>query len=34
MRPGIAPGGTFPDDELLDRENVPSKLSEMEGGAS
>jgi peroxiredoxin len=31
MRPDIVPGGTFPDYELPDHENVPRKLSEIQG---
>ncbi len=31
MRSDIAPGGTFPDYELPDHENVPRKLSELQG---
>ncbi len=31
MRSDIAPGGTFPDYELPDHENVPRKLSEIQG---
>ena len=31
MRPDIAPGGTFPDYELPDHENVPRRLSEIQG---
>jgi hypothetical protein len=31
MRPDIAPGGTFPDYELPDHENVPRRLSELQG---
>jgi peroxiredoxin len=31
MRPDIVPGGTFPDYELPDHENVPRKLSELQG---
>jgi peroxiredoxin len=31
MRPDIAPGGTFPDYQLPDHENVPCKLSELQG---
>ena len=31
MRDDIAPGGTFPDYELLDHERVPRKLSEIQG---
>ena len=31
MRSDIAPGGTFPDYELPDHENVPQKLSEIGG---
>src|SRR5262245_23141856 len=30
MRPDIVPGGTFPDYELPDHENVPRKLSELQ----
>jgi peroxiredoxin len=31
MRSDIAPGGTFPDYELPDHENLPRKLSEIQG---
>jgi peroxiredoxin len=31
MRSDIAPGGTFPDYELPDHENVPRRLSELQG---
>jgi hypothetical protein len=31
MRSAIAPGATFPDYELPDHENVPRKLSEIQG---
>ena len=31
MRRDIAPGGTFPDYELPDHENLPRKLSEIQG---
>jgi hypothetical protein len=31
MRSDIAPGGTFPDCQLPDHENVPRKLSELQG---
>jgi len=31
MRPDITPRGRFPDYELLDHENVPRKLSEIQG---
>src|SRR5215207_2625197 len=31
MRPDIAPGGTFPDYELPDHDNVPRRLSELQG---
>ena len=31
MRSDIAPGGTFPDYELPDHEDVPRKLSELQG---
>jgi peroxiredoxin len=31
MRSDITPGGTFPDYELPDHENVPWKLSEIQG---
>jgi peroxiredoxin len=31
MRSDIAPGGTFPDYELPDHENVSRKLSEIQG---
>ena len=31
MRSDIAPGGTFPDYELPDHENLSRKLSEMQG---
>src|SRR5450631_3275780 len=31
MRGDIAPGGTFPDYELPDHENLPRKLSEIQG---
>ncbi len=32
MRTDITPGGTFPDYELPDHENVPRRLSELQGG--
>ena len=32
MRSDIAPGGTFPDYELPDHEDVPRTLSELQGG--
>jgi peroxiredoxin len=31
MRSDIAPGGVFPDYELPDHENVPRRLSELQG---
>src|SRR5690349_11443614 len=31
MRSDIAPGGTFPDYELLDQESIPRKLSDLQG---
>jgi peroxiredoxin len=31
MRPDIVPGGTFPDYELPDHENVSRRLSELQG---
>jgi hypothetical protein len=31
MRPDIAPGGIFSDCELPDREDVPHRLSELQG---
>jgi peroxiredoxin len=31
MRSDITPGGPFPDYELPDQENVPRKLSELQG---
>ena len=31
MRPDIAPGGIFPDYELPDQENIPRRLSELQG---
>jgi len=31
MRPDIRPGGTFPDYELPDHDNVPRKLSDVQG---
>jgi peroxiredoxin len=31
MRPDIAPGAAFPDYELPDHENVPGRLSEIQG---
>src|SRR3954465_7395454 len=31
MRSDIAPGGSFPDYELPDHENVPRRLSELQG---
>jgi peroxiredoxin len=31
MRPDMVPGGTFPDYELPDHENVPRRLSDLQG---
>jgi hypothetical protein len=31
VRPDIAPGGTFPDDELTDHTKTRRRLSELQG---